>query len=66
MATLQQPGGTDRSLEGRDAVHAPRGVALGLSGFVVLLVATAVYLIGVRHEALFLDFAGLSGLLFCF
>lgn len=33
---------------------------------VALLVGSALYLIAVRGDALFLDLAGLSGLLFCF
>ena len=50
----------------REKIRAPRGVGTGLTVFVVLVVAAGVYLIAVRREALFVDLAGLSGMLFCF
>lgn len=49
-----------------DLIRAPRGVGLSLTLFVTALVGTAIYLAAVRREVLFVDLAGLSGLLFCF
>lgn len=44
----------------------PRAVSRALAGVLVALVGIAVYLIAVRGEALFVDLAGISGMLFCF
>lgn len=49
-----------------DVIRAPRGVGISLALLVTVLVGAAIYLAAVRREALFVDLAGLSGLLFCF
>lgn len=49
-----------------DVLHAPKGFATSLALFVLAIVAVALYLIVVRGEALFVDLAALSGMLFCF
>lgn len=67
MAELRDVSGADAWRDAdADATRAPRAVAITLAAFAVALVGAAVYLAGVRHEALFVDFAGLSGLMFCF
>lgn len=46
--------------------RAPRGFGTALGIVVALIVGAGLYLIAVRHEALFIDLAALSGMLFCF
>ncbi len=58
----EPPAGESR----HEKIRAPRGVGTALTVFVALVVVAAVYLIAVRREALFVDLAGLSGMLFCF
>lgn len=53
-------------VNGGGASRAPKAVTRALTGLLVALVAIAVYLIAVRREALFVDLAGISGMLFCF
>lgn len=56
-----------RELTGRNGIErAPRGVGLGLAVVVALLLSGGLYLILVRGDAIFLDLAALSGLMFCF
>lgn len=51
----------------KDAViHAPAGFGTALLLMVGAIVAGGLYLVAVRGDALFLDMASLSGLLFCF
>lgn len=51
----------------KDAViHAPAGFGVALLLLVGAILAGGFYLIAVRGDALFLDLAALSGLLFCF
>ena len=57
---------SDEAAASGELIHAPRGVGISLAVFVVALVGVALYLVAVRREALFVDLAGLSGLLFCF
>ncbi|MCB1529145.1 MAG: hypothetical protein KDJ45_15800 [Hyphomicrobiaceae bacterium] len=49
-----------------DVIRAPRGVGVALLLFVGLIALGGFYLLIVRGDALFLDLAALSGLLFCF
>jgi hypothetical protein len=49
-----------------DIQHAPRGLGTALAFGVLAIVGGALYLIAVRGEALFVDLAALSGMLFCF
>ncbi len=49
-----------------DIQHAPRGLGTALAFGVLAIVGGALYLIAVRGEALFVDLASLSGMLFCF
>ncbi|MCB1505899.1 MAG: hypothetical protein KDJ47_13060 [Hyphomicrobiaceae bacterium] len=49
-----------------DVVRAPAGVGTALAVVVGLILAGGLYLIAVRGDALFVDLAALSGLLFCF
>lgn len=49
-----------------EVIRAPRGVGIALLICVSLLVLGGFYLLSVRGDALFLDLAALSGLLFCF
>lgn len=51
---------------GRGAIRVPARVAVALAVIVGLVIAGGIYLVWVRGDALFLDLAGLSGLLFCF
>lgn len=51
---------------GHDIERAPKGVGTLLGLAVLALVVGALYLIAVRREALFVDLAALSGMLFCF
>lgn len=51
---------------GHDIERAPKGLGTALALGVLALVAGGLYLIAVRHEALFVDLAALSGMLFCF
>lgn len=54
-------------LAAEDAViHAPAGFGTALLLFIGMIVGGGLYLIAVRGDALFLDLASLSGLLFCF
>ncbi len=46
--------------------RAPDGFGTALAVVVALIVGAGLYLIAVRHEALFVDLAALSGMLFCF
>ncbi|MGD9785233.1 MAG: hypothetical protein AB7E80_05565 [Hyphomicrobiaceae bacterium] len=56
-----------REPDGSPPPEATPRAALMMAGAVsILLVAAALYLLAVRGDALFLDLAGLSGLLFCF
>jgi hypothetical protein len=47
-------------------VHAPAGVGTALLVLVGVIVGGGLYLLAVRGDALFLDLAALSGMLFCF
>lgn len=47
-------------------IRAPAGFGTALVLFVGLIVGGGLYLIAVRGDALFLDLAALSGMLFCF
>ena len=51
---------------GGDVIHAPAGLGTALVLVVGLIVGGGLYLAAVRGDALFLDLAALSGLLFCF
>ncbi|MGD9667981.1 MAG: hypothetical protein AB7U75_02880 [Hyphomicrobiaceae bacterium] len=54
-------------LAAKDAViHAPAGFGTALLLLIGMIVGGGLYLIAVRGDALFLDLASLSGLLFCF
>jgi hypothetical protein len=47
-------------------MHAPAGFGTALLLLVALILGGGLYLVAVRGDALFLDLAALSGLLFCF
>lgn len=49
-----------------DVIRAPAGFGTALVVLVGLIVGGGIYLAVVRGDALFLDLAALSGLLFCF
>ena len=51
---------------GEKIMHAPAGFGTALLLLVALILGGGLYLIAVRGDALFLDLAALSGLLFCF
>lgn len=46
--------------------HAPRGLGTALALVLGLIVGGGIYLAAVRGDAILLDLAALSGLLFCF
>lgn len=67
MGDATGPGGTHGEAEGNQPLQrAPRGCGTLLVIVVALIVGAGLYLIAVRHEALFVDLAALSGMLFCF
>ena len=51
---------------GGEVIHAPAGVGTALMLIVGAIVAGGLYLVAVRGDALFVDLAALSGMLFCF
>lgn len=51
---------------GGDVIRAPAGFGTALMVLVGLIVGGGLYLALVRGDALFLDLAALSGLMFCF
>ncbi len=57
---------TEKSTAKDAIIHAPAGLGTALLVLVSAIVAGGLYLIVVRGDALFLDLAALSGLLFCF
>ncbi len=62
-------GGTGRiktTRHGSETIQAPAGFGTALLLMVALIIGGGLYLIAVRGDALFLDLAALSGLLFCF
>ena len=51
---------------GGDIIRAPAGLGTAFLLLIALIVGGGLYLIAVRGDALFLDLASLSGMLFCF
>lgn len=52
--------------DGADLIRAPRGVGCALAMLIGLIIAGGIYLIAVRGDAIFLDLAAISGIMFCF
>lgn len=52
--------------DGTGLIRAPRGVGRALAVMIGLLVAGGIYLVAVRGDAIFLDLAAISGIMFCF
>lgn len=52
--------------DGAGLIRAPRGVGRALAVMIGLLVAGGIYLVAVRGDAILIDLAAISGIMFCF